>query len=147
MSTNDSQLLFDTYKLHAELAESVASTREGVNKLYTGIVVSIVAASVLLHRLVPNTETIWVLPVLGVVVSLSWMLSLHSITGKLCAKHDVLLILERELPFQFLERESVEFEKGGFLRRRYTGMIMPSAFLALCAAWFGFLHMGHLCSS
>ena len=147
MSTKDSQLFFDTYKLHAELAESIASTRESLNKLYAGMVASIVAASVLLHRLIPDAETIWVLPVLGIVVSLSWMFSLHSITGKLCAKHDVLLILEKKLPFQFLERESAEFSKGGFLRRKYTSLIMPSTFLVLCAAWFGFINFDNLCSS
>ena len=145
MSTNDKQLLFEIYKLHAEFAERVASAREDLNKLYAGMVASIVAVSVLLHRLVPDSEIIWVLPVLGAVVSLSWMFSLHSITGKLCAKHDVLIILEQELPFHFLKRENDEFTKGGFLRRRYSGLILPIAFLALCAGWFGLLYMEHFC--
>ena len=147
MNSNDGHLMFETYKLHAELAESVASAREGLNKLYAGMVTSIVAASVLLHRLVPDSETTWVLPVLGIVVSLSWMFSLHSVTGRLCAKHDVLVDLEKELPFQFFERESREFEKGAFLRRRYTGLVMPGTFLALCAAWLAFLIVGQLCPS
>lgn len=147
MTSNDSQLLFETYKLHAELAESIASAREGLNKLYAGMVTSIVAASVLLHRLIPDSETTWVLPVLGIVVSLSWMFSLHSVTGRLCAKHDVLVVLEKELPFQFFEQENREFEKGGFLRRRYTGLVMPGTFLALCTAWVTFLIVGQLCRS
>ena len=139
MSTNGSQILFEIYKLHAELARDIDSNREGLNKIYVGMVTSIIAASVLLYRLVPDVETIWMLPVLGIVVSLSWMFSLHSITGKLCAKHDVLLALEMELPFQFFQREVREFEKGGFLRRRYSGLVMPIAFLALCIMWFAIL--------
>ena len=65
MNANDRELLFETYKLHAELAERVAALREGLNKLYSGMVVGIVAASVLLHRLAPNAETTWLLPIVG----------------------------------------------------------------------------------
>ena len=91
MDEKDSHLMFETYKLHAELADSAASSRESLNRVYAGLVTSIVAASVLLHRLVPDSETTWVLPVLGIVVSLSWVFSLYSATGRLRAKHDVLV--------------------------------------------------------
>ena len=143
MSTNDSQMLFETYKLHAELARDIDSNREGLNKIYAGMVTSIIAASVLLNRLAPGDEAIWILPVLGILVSLSWVFSLRSITGKLSAKHVVLLALEKELPFQFFDQEVREFEKAGFLRRKYTGLIMPSAFLLLCVVWYGYLIMKH----
>ena len=133
MSEGDRELLFETYKLHAELAERVATLRESLNKLYSGMVTSIVAASVLLHKLAPGTETIWVLYVLGIVVSLSWMLSLHSVTGRLTAKHKVLVDLEKDLPFNFLDRENEEFEKSRFFRRKRTGLLMPLGFLLLCA--------------
>ena len=139
MNADRDHLLFETYKLHAELGERVASLREGVNKLYTGMVTGIVAASVLLHRLVPDAETVWVLPALGIVVALSWMLSLYSVTGRLSAKHAVLVALEAELPFDFLVREEAEFKKSRFLRRSQTGLVMPSAFLALCVVWLAFL--------
>ena len=132
MSGDDREMLFETYKLHAELAERVASLRESLNKLYSGMVTSIVAASVLLHKLAPGTETIWVLYLLGILVSLSWMLSLNSVTGRLAAKHKVLVSLERELPYNFLDRETEEFEKRRFFRRKYTGLLMPLGFLLLC---------------
>lgn len=137
--------MFETYKLHAELAESVASSRESLNKIYAGLVASIVAASVLLHRLVPDSETIWVLPVLGIVVSASWIFSLHSVTGRLSAKHDVLVILEKELPFKFFGLESQKFEETRFLKRKYTGLVMPCTFLALCVGWLVFLAIGQSC--
>ena len=140
-------MLFETYKLHTELAERVASLREGLNKLYSGMVTSIVAASVLLHRVFPDAEAAWVLPVLGIVVSLSWMFSFHSVTGRLAAKHDVLLVLEEKLPFDFLERENHRFNKGGFLRRKYSGLVMPSAFLVLCGAWLAVLLIRDYCTS
>lgn len=139
MSSNDDsrrRLLFETYKLHAELAEQIASLRESLNKLYSGMVVSIVAASVIIHRLVPKTEMVWVLPTLGIVVSLSWILSLYSVTGRLSAKHKVLVALEEaELPFDFLNQENEEFDKCCFVRRKWTGQVMPWLFLSLCLAW------------
>ena len=145
--SEDSQLLFETYKLHTELAERVASLREGLNKLYSGVVTSIVAASVIFYRLFPVAENVWILPVLGMIVSLSWMYSLHSVTGRLSAKHKVLLILEEQLPFGFLRKENDLFNEGRFLRRKYSGLIMPGAFLILSAASLAVLLSRDYCSS
>ena len=136
---HDSDTLFGIYKLHAELAEQVASSRESLNKLYSGMVTSIVAASVLLHRVAPDSDTVWVLPALGILVSLSWMLSLRSVTGRLSAKHAVLLKLEAELPFAFLKRENLEFEKLGIVRRKRSGLLMPAAFILVCGTWLTML--------
>ena len=140
MSSDDSHFFLETYKLHVELAERVASLRESLNKLYSGMVISIVAASVLLHRFMPDTETIWMLPTLGIFVSFSWMFALHSVTGRLTAKHKVLLDLEEKLPFEFLRRENEEFDKRHFVRRKHTGLVMPAAFSILCAVWLVVLY-------
>ena len=134
MCSNDIDIQFKTYKLHAELAERAASLRENLNKLHSGMVIGIVAASVIVHRLVPETEMAWALPALGIVVSISWILSLHSVTGRLSAKHTVLVALEEKLPFDFLRRENEEFNKQGFIRRKWTGQVMPWLFLILCIA-------------
>lgn len=144
MSVED-QFLFETYKLHAELAERVASIREGLSKLYSGMVASIVAASVLLHRLLPDTETIWIVAALSILLSLSWMFSLLSVTGRLSAKHKVLLELEEQLPFKFLEKENQAFDQGSFLRRKYSALVMPSGFLMLSTAWFVYLITHQYC--
>ena len=137
--THEPGTLFDMYKLHAELAEQAAALREGLNKLYSGLVTTIVAASVLLHRLAPNSETMWVLPMVGLIVSVAWVLSFRSVTGRLSAKNAVLLELERKLPFDFLRRENAEFNKLRFVRRKWSGLVMPVAFLVLCVAWFATL--------
>ena len=144
--SDEDQILFETYKLHAELAERVAALREGLNKLYTGMVTSIVAASVLMHRLLPNAEAAWVFAVLGIVVALSWMFSFHSVTLRLSAKHDVLVELEGKLPFTFFDKENRLFNKSGFWRRKYSGMIMPIAFLMLSGAWLTIVVMRNHCS-
>ena len=133
---HDPETLFGIYKLHAELAEQASSSRENLNKLYSGMVTFIIAASVLLHRVAPNSDTMWVLPVLGIVVSLSWMMSLSSVTARLSAKHLVLLRLETRLPFDFFEREKAEFDKQpDILKRKWSGLLMPAAFLVICGVW------------
>ena len=142
---HDSETLFEIYKLHTELAEQAASSREGLNKLYSGMVTSIFAASVLLHRIAPDSDTMWVLPVIGILVSLSWMISLRSVTGRLSAKHTVLLELEAKLPFAFLKRENAVFDKLGIVRRKRSGVLMPIAFLAVWGAWFTMLVVDNIC--
>ena len=143
---SDDQMLFETYKLHVELAEQVASLREGLNKLYTGIVTGLVAASVLLSRPLPGTEMVWVFAALGIVVSLSWMFSLLSVTGRLSAKHKVLLELEEQLPFNFLEKENEAFNQRSFLRRKYSALVLPGGFLVLSVIWFVVLLVQASCS-
>ena len=144
--SSDPGILLDIYKLHAEIAEQVSSSREGLNKLYTGMVTAIIAGSVLLHRVAPNSDAMWMLPVLGIAVSLSWLMSLHSVTGRLSAKHAVLIDLESELPFDFLKREQAEFKNLGFVRRKWSGMLMPVSFLVISGGWLATLIAEQFCS-
>ena len=133
----DQAALIELYKLHADISEQAAASREGLNKLYTGMVSSIVAASVLFLRFASGPETGWVLPGLGVVVAICWMLSLDSMTGRLSAKHAVLVELESRLPFDFFRRENEEFDKGGFVRRKWSSALMPIFFFLVCLGWLG----------
>lgn len=137
MSTqfNYDQTLFETYKLHAELAEHVAAQREGLNKLYSGMLISLAAASILIYRVAPSANMIWALPTLGILISFAWIFSIYSITGRLYAKHTVLLDLEKKLPFKFLSREQAVFKSHCFIKRKYSATLMPGAFLVLCAVW------------
>ena len=137
--------LFGIYKLHSELAEHAASSRESLNKLYSGMVTAIISGSVLIHRVAPDSDTMWMLPLLGIVISLSWMMSLHSATGRLSAKHAVLLDLESKLPFAFLEHENKEFNRLRFIRRKWTGLLMPGAFLIISSTWLILLIFAAVC--
>ena len=127
--------IVEIYKLHTNLAEQAATSREALSKLYTGMVSSIIVASVLLQRFAPGAETRWILPCLGALVSLCWILSLASMTGRLSAKHAVLLDLESRLPFDFFNQENEEFDKRGFVRRKWSSVLMPAGFLLICLGW------------
>ncbi|WP_419856630.1 RipA family octameric membrane protein [Candidatus Palauibacter irciniicola] len=132
---SERELLFETYKLHTELAERVASLREDVNKLYVSMTSGVIAASVLLQKLVQDGEATWVLPVLGVTVTVSWMSSLHSVTGRLSGKHHALVELESKLGINFFTREREEFERGRFLKRKHTALVLPGTFFLVCVGW------------
>ena len=142
-----SETIFGIYRLHAELAEQASSSRENLNKLYSGMVTAIVAGSVLLHRVALDSDAMWVLPVLGIAVSLSWMMSLRSATARLSAKHTVLLELETQLPFSFFTRENAEFDNLRIVRRKWSGLLMPGGFLVICGAWLTTLVVHSLCRS
>ncbi len=135
MGSDRETLLFETYKLHAELAERAASLREDLNKLYIGMVTAIIAATVLMQRFGADSNTQLLMPFLGILASLCWLFSLHSLTGRLTAKQKVLVALEAELPFTFLKRENEEFDQSRYIRRKYTARLMPAAFFATCTVW------------
>jgi len=124
---------FETYKLHAELAARISEQREDISKLHFGVVAGIVTGTVLIQRLASGDELFFVLPVLGLIVSFSWMVSIWSLTAKLSAKHAALLILEKRLDpgFRFLKIESCKF-KPSVLRRKFIAVLMPTLFAILC---------------
>ena len=139
MSNDNQKEIFEIYKLHSELAGRIDETREGLNKLYAGMITSIVAASILLFRFLPNADSIYLLPVLGALVSISWLFSLHSVTGKLTAKHKVLLELESKISFQFFKQEEDQYENHNFLRRKHSGLILPCGFFLVSIFWLIYL--------
>ena len=128
-----SNIRFETYKLHAELAERVADTRESLNRLYSGMVVGLIAGMVLVNRIQPGTEMTWLFYGTGVAMSITWLLSMHSVRCRLKAKHDTLVLLENDLPFDFLRQEEKKYEERRWkLRRSRSGMAMPSMLLVYC---------------
>ena len=129
----------DMYKLQSDLAERVASLREDLAKVYMGTVSAIIGAGVVLHRFYDPSELYVFLPMLGAAVSVSWLLSILSITARLAAKHKVLLELEKDLPFRFFEKEGSAFGCSLF-RRQVTSAAMPVMFLSVCLYWLSTIH-------
>ena len=143
--TIDQDHILEIYKVHAELAERVAVLRESTNRVYTSTAGGIIATSVLLYRLSINPTDdplpmamALLLPLAGLMVSISWGGSILSITKRLSAKGSVLRELECQLPFDFLGREKKMFMKtrqGRFLIRRDSLLVLPVLFLLLCVVW------------
>ena len=85
--TIDQDRLLEIYKVHAELAERVAALRESTNRVYASTAGGVLAASVLLYRSSvaspddPLPMAMALLPLAGVMVSVSWGGSVLSITS------------------------------------------------------------------
>lgn len=137
--------MFEIYKLHADLAERIASSRLNLNKTYTALITSVVAVYMLLSRFNLEEQYIYssdtnfpvkiALPVVGLLVSISWLMSIWNITGHLRAKNETLRELEADLPFRFLETELNKFEKKWRPRNSTSSMIMPISFVLICTVW------------
>ena len=133
MNTDD--VLFETYKLQTELAERVATLRENLAKVYVSVIASVSGVIILLSRWYGfDTKVIDFLSLLGVVAGFSWLLSIASVTNRLSAKHEALLVLEQKLPFRFLEEEDRAFRGSLLARRKYTSAVMP-VLLVLIFLW------------
>ena len=124
-TNNHERIIFEIYKIHTDLAERAAKAREDVNKLFLGVVGSILTAHVLLYRLTPNSDVVWVLLILGCLVSVCWWISLESMTARLTAKSKVLKKMEDEMPVAFLTEENEEFERSRGLRRKNSARSFP----------------------
>ena len=130
-----SNVKFEIYKLHAELAERVAALREDVSKLHSGLVSGIIAATVIAKRINPDSNELGaVLPLLGLIVSISWVVSIFSIRARVKAKGDTLRDLEKKIipSFPFLVEEEQRYSPKKFLRRSLTSIVMPALFASLC---------------
>ena len=57
----------------------------------------------------------------------------------------VLVELESSLPFDFFSRENAEFDKRRIFRRKWSGVLMPGAFLALSGVWLATLIVQSYC--
>ena len=138
--SEEQRLLFETYKIHVELAERVAHLRENVNRLHSSMISGVVTAFVLLYRFAPDTA--WAMPLLGIIIAISWIMSFRSVTARLSAKHTVLKELEVEIAaFSFLTKEEMEFGHG-FWRRKYMALVMPVLFLLVCIVLIVFARVG-----
>ena len=129
----------EIYKLHAELAERVSASRENLPNVYSRMVVSVIGISIIIYRFAPGLEIfIKIMPYLVIIVCASWILSSISITGRLGAKFQTLIEIEECLSFDFIRRENQKFEERRYIRRKYTGLILP-VILIICCFIFSYI--------
>ena len=108
--------LLEIYRLHAELADRVSQRREGANRLYVSLLMTLVLFLAALLRFtpgsVPGTAVVILACVTGAALSASWWLVIRSYcqlsTGKFKALHE----LEGHLAYAFYVREWELFGKG-----------------------------------
>ena len=112
---NESEQLFEIYKLHAELADRVSQRREGANRLYVSLLVGLAVFLAALLRFgagdnvgldgSPVRVILCAAGGIGALLSISWYIVIRSHrqlnTGKFKALHE----LESKLAYPFYKRE------------------------------------------
>ena len=139
MADKQSNELLEIYRLHAELADRVSQRREGANRLYVSLLLALVVFLAALFRFgkgdVPGEVVGGAVGILGVALSVSWLLVIRSYrqlnTGKLKALQE----LETRLEYPFFKCEWRLLGEGED-RRRYWRLtraeaVLPWTFLLL----------------
>lgn len=111
------QELLEIYKLHVEMADRVSQRRLQTNRFYIALLSGLLALlSVMVNDkglLEEFTNSLFIIvSILGIVLSIVWMINIHSYkqlnTGKFKAIHD----LEDRLSYQFYTKEWELLKKG-----------------------------------
>jgi len=144
---NDLGSILEIYKLHSELADKVSQRREGANRLHASLQVGIVIFVAALLRFgsgdVPGDLVVGAVGFLGLVVSISWVLTINAYRKLNKEKFRVLGELETKLPFQFFVKE-YDPVTSGKRSSRYTPLtdveyVIPTIFFLMWLAVIGYV--------
>ena len=129
MDEKSQQVVLDTYKLHAELADRISQRREGANRLYVSLLVGLLLCAAAILRLdthgIPKHLVFLCTGILGMALVFSWWIVIRSYRELNRAKYKTLLDLEcRHLAYAFYtkEREFLGGERRDRSRNKRVGV-------------------------
>ena len=128
--------IHELYKLHAELADRVSQRREGANRLYVSVLAGMVAVLAISIRFgvagLPSDIVMLLTGILGVLLSLNWLVVIRSYRQLNSGKFAALKGLEAQLAYQFfaIEKESL---KERYVRLTVAESALPWIFFVLFA--------------
>ena len=112
---NTNQLI-EIYKIHAAAADDVSRRRDSANRMYLGATTAVIIAMGVIARLgtgdVPWWTAIAGLGVLGALIESGWLGVIKAHRQLNEKKFEVLLELEKQLPFDFYQKEWGLMEEG-----------------------------------
>ena len=97
----DIHLVFEQYKLAVEMVDSISSRRQASSSFFIGLLSTFGVLYTLLEKAPPSVERVaweFTLPVMGVVVSAVWWLTISSYRSLNAAKWEVIVEMESKLP-------------------------------------------------
>lgn len=139
MTDSSKDQLLEIYKLHAELADRVSQRREGANRLHVSLLSAFLVFLAALLRFgsgeVPTPIYLFFAGIIGMSVSGSWCIVIHSYRQLNAGKFDALHEVEQKLDYQFFKREWQFLEHGKNLNRYWkltvVETILPRIFFLL----------------
>lgn len=134
--------LLEIYRLHADLADRVSQRREGANRLYASLLLALVLFLAALFRFgtgdVPGYVVVGAVGIVGVALSISWLLVIRSYRQLNSGKLKALQELETRLEYPFFKCEWQLLGEGKDGRRYWrltqAEAVLPWTFLALFLA-------------
>ena len=143
-STSNSDALFELYKLYVEMANSVSQRRESSNKFFLTLVTTPVALLVLVskenHSLLSNPSIMMACSIMGLVISITWILNLVMYRKLNSAKFKVILDIETHLPHAGFTEEKEHLKVDNYRGLTKTEMVLP--FLTAACYFSLFLYVG-----
>ena len=134
--------LLEIYRLHADLADRVSQRREGANRLYASLLLALVLFLAALVRFgtgdVPGYVVVGAVGIVGMALSISWLLVIRSYRQLNSGKLEALQELETRLEYPFFKSEWRLLGEGKDKRRYWrltqTEAVLPWTFLVLFLA-------------
>lgn len=101
IDTDDSiarEQVFKQYEMFVSSADKVSSNRMDVNKFFMSINSGILTIYSMFFEKI--TSALWIVPILGIIISLAWIRSLKSYSMLNSAKFKIINKVEEQLPLQ-----------------------------------------------
>ena len=128
--------LLEIYKLNAQSADKLDERRDATVRLYGGmcVVFATTAAGTLKEFPIVSVSVCIFLTLLA----WGWLATIRSLSAKLTVKHDLLVRMEKNLPFRFLTEETDLWESKGVRRHKSSLSYAPFLFIFLGGMGIGY---------
>ena len=135
---NNQEILLGIYKLHATLADHVSQRRDSANRLFAGLLTTLIIFIGALLRFgsgdIPQSIILVAIGLFGIVLSLAWMANIQSYKQLNRLKFIVLHDLETKLPYAFFADEWELLKKSPehrYWRLTNTEKLLPTTYIIL----------------
>lgn len=121
----------EQYKLYVQMTDNISNRRESTNKFYLAILSGLLAALSALKAVTANTSLmIIVASILGICICGAWIVNIRSYKNLNSAKFDVILEMEKRLPYQPYEKEweLIKQKRKRYVRLTHVEMVIPILF-------------------
>ena len=129
--------LFDIYKVYLGTADKISERRASANKWFLSVQSGLGgvygAFSKLTDSQLYGRTGLWLLPTMGIVVSIAWLSAIGSYSSLNKAKFEVLKELEASLAFKPLTKEQTVYKGLGRVGFGKIERFVPVAFFILYA--------------
>lgn len=133
-------ILFEQYKLYAEMANNISERRENSNKFYLGLISGILTLTSIVITLTQEYVYLIILILIcSILICLNWYQNIESYKLLNFGKFSVINHMEKELPAKGFSIEWELINLKGYKHLTYIEKNIPLFFLGLCVILLGLI--------